>query len=135
MNEYCYAVDRGDLDGFANLFANSSFEVIGDPGGPMHGSEAVRRMLDNVTLYDGKPNTKHVMSNVQIEIDEQGQRAVAQCYITVFQAVPPDFPLQAIFMGHYTDSFDNADGQWRFSSRRISPDLIGDLSQHRADMA
>jgi hypothetical protein len=135
MNEYCYAVDRGDLDGFANLFANSSFEVIGDPGGPMHGSEAVRRMLDNVTLYDGKPNTKHVMSHVQIEIDEQGQRAVAQCYITVFQAVPPDFPLQAIFMGHYTDSFDNADGQWRFSSRRISPDLIGDLSQHRADMA
>ncbi|MCP4299162.1 MAG: hypothetical protein GY783_01135 [Gammaproteobacteria bacterium] len=30
MNEYCYAVDRGDLDGFANLFANSSFEIIGD---------------------------------------------------------------------------------------------------------
>lgn len=135
MNEYCYAVDRGDLDGFANLFTNSSFEIIGDPGGPMHGSEAVRRMLDNVTLYDGKPNTKHVMSNLQIDIDEPGHSAAAQCYITVFQAVPPDFPLQAIFMGHYTDRFDNADGQWRFSSRRISPDLIGDLSRHRADMA
>lgn len=135
MNEYCFAIDRGDLDGFANLFANSSFEIIGDPGGPMQGSEAVRRMLDNVTLYEGKPYTKHVMSNLQIDVDEQGQSAAAQCYITVFQAVPPDFPLQAIFMGHYTDKFDHVDGQWRFSSRRISPDLIGDLSQHRADMA
>lgn len=135
MNEYCYAIDRGDLDGFANLFANGSFEIIGDPGGPMLGAEPVRRMLDNVTLYEGKPNTKHVMSNVQIDIDEPGESAVAECYITVFQALPPDFPLQAIFMGHYTDTFDNADGQWRFASRRISADLIGDLSRHRADMA
>ena len=135
MNEYCYAVDRGDLDGFANLFANGSFEIIGDPGGPMRGAEAVRHMLDNVTLYDGKPNTKHVMSNIQIDVSEDGHSAVAECYITVFQALPPDFPLQPIFLGRYQDSFEEIDGTWRFSSRQISPDLIGDLSRHRADMA
>jgi len=135
MNEYCYAIDRGDLDGFANLFANGRFEIIGDPGGPMRGSEAVRRMLDNVTLYDGKPNTKHVMSNLQIDVSEDGRSAVAECYITVFQGLPPDFPLQPIFLGHYQDKFEEIDGAWRFSSRRISPDLIGDLSRHRADMA
>jgi len=135
MNEYCFSVDRGDLDGFAALFADASFEIIGDPAGPMQGSEPVRRMLDNVTLYDGKPLTKHVMSNLQIDVDEQGHAADAQCYITVFQAVPPDFPLQAIFMGHYRDRFELVDGSWRFSSRQISPDLIGDLGHHRADMA
>jgi hypothetical protein len=135
MNEYCYAIDRGDLDGFASLFANGSFAINGDPDGPMLGSEPVRRMLDNVTLYDGKPNTKHVMSNVQIDVSEDGHSAVAECYITVFQALPPDFPLQPIFLGHYQDSFEKADGTWQFTSRRISPDLIGDLSRHRADMA
>jgi hypothetical protein len=135
MNEYCYSIDRGDLDGFANLFANGSFEVIGDPAGPAIGAEAVRRVLDNVTLYDGKTHTKHVLSNVLIDVSEDGETAVAESYITLYQGLPPDFPLQAIFIGHYHDCFERASGEWQFASRRISPDLIGDLSRHRADMA
>ena len=134
MNEYCYSVDRGDLDGFAALFSHSSFEIIGDPGGPLQGSDAVRGMLRNVTLYDGKTHTKHLMSNVQIDVDAGRVSAKAQSYITLFQALP-DFPLQPIFIGHYFDEFERIGGQWRFRSRSISPDLVGDLSRHRADMA
>lgn len=134
MNEYCYSVDRGDLEAFAALFGHGSFEIIGDPGGPLEGSEAVLGMLRNVTLYDGKTHTKHVMSNVQIDVDEANASARAQSYITLFQALP-DFPLQPIFIGHYFDDFERVDGRWRFRRRRISPDLIGDLSRHRADMA
>jgi hypothetical protein len=135
MNEYCYSIDRGDLDGFADLFANGSFEVIGDPAGPAVGAGAVRRVLDNVTLYDGKTHTKHVLSNVLIDVSEDGETAVAESYITLYQGLPPDFPLQAIFIGHYHDCFERVSGDWQFASRRISPDLIGDLSRHRADMA
>ena len=135
LNDYCFRIDAGNLEAFANLFAHAVWEVVGDPAGPDQGADAVRRTLENVILYDGKPLTKHVMTNVQIEIDEDGQRAQAQCYITVFQAVPPDFPLQAIFAGHYRDQFEKIDGTWRFSERRISPDLIGDLGRHRSDMA
>lgn len=135
MNEYCYSVDRGDLDGFAGLFARGNFEIDGDPGGPMAGSESVRAMLDNVTLYDGVPLSKHVMSNVQIEVDEGSGTATAQCYISVFQAVPPDFPLQAIFMGHYHDRFEQDGSGWHFKHRLITNFLVGDLSRHRADMA
>ena len=69
LNEYCYSVDRGDLDGFARLFADGSFEIIGDPGGPLQGFDAVRAMLDNLALYDGKTLTKHVMTNVLIDIE------------------------------------------------------------------
>ena len=135
MNEYCYRIDAGDLKGFADLFEHGSFHVLGDPSGPDIGSAAVLETLQNVILYDGKPNTKHVMSNVQIDIDESGMQASAQCYITVFQALPPEFGLQAIFAGHYRDKFEKTDSGWRFVSRDISPDLIGDLSRHRADMA
>lgn len=132
MNEYCYRIDAGDLDGFAAMFEKSNFEIIGDPSGPMVGSAPVRAMLENVTLYDGKPQSKHVLSNVQIDVD--GDSATAQSYVTVMQALP-DFPLQAIFIGHYFDNFQKGDDGWYFTSRRISPDLIGDLSRHRADMA
>jgi hypothetical protein len=75
------------------------------------------------------------MSNVQIDIDESGEKARAQSYITVFQTIPPDFPLQAIFIGHYYDNFEKVASAWRFARREISPDLLGDLSFHRSDMA
>ncbi len=135
MNEYCYAVDAGDFEAFANLFEHGVFHVIGDPAGPLDGREAVLGLLQNVTLYDGKPLTKHVLSNVQIDVDEQNGEATAQSYITVFQAVPPDFPLQPIFIGHYRDKFEYTGSQWRFKNRSISPDMIGDISHHRSDMA
>jgi len=135
MNEYCYRIDAGDKEGFANLFDQGTFVLQGDPGGGDTGTAAVLKMLENVILYDGKTHTKHVMSNVQIDIDESGEKATAQSYVTVFQAVPPDFPLQAIFIGHYYDSFEKVASAWCFTRREISPDLLGDLSFHRSDMA
>lgn len=135
MNEYCYRIDAGDLQGFADLFRDADWEVLGDPAGPRHGSGAVLKALQNVTLYDGLTRTKHVMSNVDIQVDETQQRATARSYITLYQAVPPEFPLQAIFIGDYRDEFARVDGVWRFRRRQISADLIGDLRFHRADMA
>jgi hypothetical protein len=134
MNEYCYRIDAGDLEGFAALFEHGSFGILGDPAGPDVGKAAVLETLRNVILYDSKPRTKHVMSNVQIDVDGSGNEASAQCYITVFQAVPPEFPMQPIFGGHYRDRFVRLADGWHFAQREISPDLLGDLSRHRADM-
>ena len=134
MNEYCYCIDQGNLEGFAGLFEQGSFGVMGDPGGPCVGKEAVLEFLQNVILYDGKPQTKHVMSNVQIDVDEAAGEASAQSYIIVFQALE-NFPMQAIFGGHYHDRFTRSANGWAFASRDVSPDLLGDLSLHRSDMA
>ncbi|MFT5134666.1 MAG: hypothetical protein ACI9SC_003147 [Gammaproteobacteria bacterium] len=130
MNEYCYRIDNGDIKGFAELFSYASLGIVGSPTGPMKGKDEVFEFLNRVILYDGKPNTKHCMTNVQIDIDEPSGTAKTQSYVTVFQAVPPDFPLQAIFSGYYRDTFEKVDGNWRFSSRETSPDLIGDFSFH-----
>jgi hypothetical protein len=135
MNEYCYRIDAGDIEGFASLFERGSFHVLGDPSGPDVGKDAVLETLQNVILYDGRPRTQHVMSNLLIDVNESGIEATAQCYITVFQALPPDFPMQPIFGGHYHDRFARDESGWHFASREISPDLLGDLSRHRADMA
>lgn len=133
MNQYCYRIDAGDLQGFADLFSQGTWLVRGDASGGDTGADAVMETLSNIILYDGKPNTKHVMSNIQIEVNPDGRSAQAQCYITVNQAVPPDFPLQPIFIGHYYDSFNCVEDNWHFTLRDICPDLAGDLSRHRAD--
>jgi hypothetical protein len=135
MNEYCYRIDAGDKLGFAQLFEHGTFLLRGDPDGGLTGTQALLSMLENVILYGGKPQTKHVMSNESIEVHPDGKTASAQCYIAVYQALPPDFPLQPIFMGHYFDRFEKVGSEWRFKRREISPDLIGDLSRHRSDMA
>jgi SnoaL-like domain len=135
MNEYCYRIDLGDLEGFAALFGNGSLAVTGDPNGPYIGRQGVMKLAENVILYESKPQTKHVMTNVQIDVADSGTEAAAQCYVIVFQALPPEFPMQAIFGGHYHDRFVKREQVWSFASREISPDLLGDLSRHRADMA
>lgn len=132
LAEYCDSVDRGDLDGFAGLFAEGEWGIAGDLAA---GAAAVRAVLDNVIIYEGTPNTRHLMSNVQIAVAENGESATARCCITVMQCVPGDFPLQAIFIGTYHDKLRKRDGRWQFVERVIVPDLVGDMSRHRSDMA
>ena len=75
------------------------------------------------------------MSNVAIKINEIASSASAQCYLTVSQAVPPDLPLQAIFIEHYQDKFARDDAGWYFTHRLITRVLVGNLSFHRAEMS
>jgi len=132
MGEYCDSIDRGDLRGCADLFAQGAWGIEGDLA---VGSDAVYGVLENVTLYEGRPLTRHLFSNVRIRVADDGGSATALSVITVMQCIPDDFPMQAIFIGSYHDTFVCEAGTWRFSERRIVPDLVGDLSRHRNDMA
>ena len=135
LNAYCFTIDAGEIEEFSQLFANGYWGVVGDPAGFAHGAPAVANVLENVILYDGKPLTRHLLTNVDIHIADDGRTATAQSYITVMQAVPPDFPLQTIFVGRYCDRFQCRDGEWFFEAREIHPELMGDLSRHRGDMS
>lgn len=132
MKSYCDTIDDGDFEACSELFREGAWGI---EGALVKGSEAVFGELQNVTLYDGRPLTRHLMSNVHVEIATGEATATASSCLTVMQAVPPNFPLQAIFIGSYADYFEKHDGFWRFVERRIKPDLIGDMSHHRADMA
>src|SRR4029077_4197054 len=95
---------------------------------PLHGTAAVRRLYDAIILYDGSPCTRHVVTNLVVEL-RGADRAGARSYFTVFQG-RPDFPLQPIIVGRYHDAFARVDGAWRFADSVILSDLIGDLSRH-----
>jgi SnoaL-like domain len=95
------------------------------------GRDAIEKMLrDSLIVHDdGTPKTKHVTTNVAIEVDEAAGTAVSSSYFTAHQALP-DLALQPIVSGRYQDRFERHDGQWRFAERRVRTDLLGDVSRH-----
>lgn len=128
---YAYAerIDAGDLAGVAELFAHGRIQAA--PEIVFEGSEAVRAMYDGATrLYeDGSPRTRHVTTNVAIEVDDEAGTASSRASYTVFQQTD-ELPLQAIIVGRYRDTFHQVDGRWCFDTREVLVDLTGDLSHH-----
>lgn len=127
---YTYAerMDAGDLDGVARLFDQATYRS--QAGTEYSGSAVLLEVLHRmVILYDGVPRTKHVTTNVIVEVDDRQGTATARSYYTVFQAADR-LPLQAIIAGRYHDRFERDGGTWRFADRFIFVDLVGDLSKH-----
>lgn len=131
VHGYAERIDAGDFAGVADLLADADLTADGQPV-PVRGREAVLRRYEGTTRRydDGTPRTRHVTTNLVVEVDESAGTAAARSYYTVLQAVPPDFPLQAIICGRYRDRFTCVGGGWRFAARHIAVDLIGDLSHH-----
>ena len=128
---YAYAerIDAGDLAGVAELFRHGRIQAA--PGVLIEGPDAVRKLYEGATrLYeDGTPRTRHVTTNVAVEVDDDAGTATARSYYTVFQQ-SDELPLQPIIAGHYHDSFHRVDGRWAFDTREMFVDLTGDLSKH-----
>ena len=125
---YADAFDRGDFDTAVGLFEHAGVRVNGTAE-ELRGA-AVRSLLtDMVQLHNGIPQTKHVTTNVTVEIGDDGLSATARSYYTALQALP-GFALQPILAGRWHDRLMKVDGQWRIVNRVIYPDLIGDVSHH-----
>jgi 3-phenylpropionate/cinnamic acid dioxygenase small subunit len=128
---YTYAerIDAGDLAAVAELFRHGRIEAA--PGVIVEGAEKVRRLYEGSTrLYeDGTPRSRHVTTNVIIEVDDDAGTAAARASYVVFQQTD-ELPLQAIIAGRYRDTFHRVDGHWCFDTRQMLVDLTGDLSKH-----
>jgi len=128
---YTYAerLDAGDFDGVAALFAQATFRSDRHPDVRRGSQEVLEVYRSTVALYDGSPCTKHVTTNVIIEVDAGGTTAAARAYFSVLQA-RPELPLQVIIAGRYHDRFASLNGAWHFTDRLIYVDLVGDLRFH-----
>lgn len=127
--EYAARLDAGDLAGMAALFADATYGS-GD-GEPLRGAAAVERAQRAlVILYDdGTPRTRHLTTNLRLEVDAGAGRATCRSLFTVLQQAPGR-PIEPIVSGRYDDDFVREDGAWRFAARRIHVDMVGDLSRH-----
>jgi len=137
LYRYAEAMDRGDFAAVAGLFRHARIRVGPGDDGFLDAAAMLELWENNVIRYaDGTPRTKHVTTNVIVEVEPDGGRAASRSYYTVFQQVDRG-PLQPIISGRYHDRFEQADGEWRFTERDYTlVDLVGDLSQHlRIDVA
>ena len=128
---YCERIDVGDFAGVGALFEHGA---LADEAGHelARGSEAVTAFYATGTkLHDGSPRTKHLVTNVILDVDEDAGTAAARSSYLVLQQVQEE-PLQPIITGRYHDTFERADAGWRFVERRFLVDLVGDLSRHLA---
>jgi uncharacterized protein (TIGR02246 family) len=132
---YTYAerIDAGDFAGVAEVFADATltFEGFGDA---VAGREAIEALYTRTTrrYEDGTPRTKHVMTNVMVDVDDDGKRASSRSYFTVLQAVPGELALQPVIAGRYrhTYTYDDDEKRWRVATMHITIDLMGDLGHH-----
>lgn len=131
LHDYAARIDAGDFAGVGALFADGAI-AMADGTRIAEGAEAVEALYVATTRRyddDGTPHTKHVTTNISVDLDDAGERAVVRSYFTVFQGLA-DFPLQAIISGRYEDLVERVDGAWAFRERRMHPELYGDLSRH-----
>ena len=127
---YAECVDAADFDGIGELFEHGSITNEGHPG-VVEGRGAVRALYERANRVhdDGTLRTRHLTTNLLVDVDEQADRATARSAFVVFQATPR-LPLQAIVAGRYHDDFERVDGTWRFRRRHILLDQVGDVSEH-----
>ncbi|HTK14920.1 MAG TPA: nuclear transport factor 2 family protein [Acidimicrobiia bacterium] len=130
MYHYAECVDAADFDGIAGLFVHGRITNEGVDGA-IEGSEAVRALYagTNRVHADGTLRTRHLTTNVIVDIDEISGSATARSAFVVFQQTP-ELPLQPIVAGRYRDEFARAGNEWRFDRRHIFVDQIGDVREH-----
>lgn len=129
VHSYARLLDSGDLDGVAGLFEHATWRSAANDT-VLRGTAEARSVYDRVHLYDGSPRTKHLITNLTIELEPGAETASGQCSYTVLQGIVPGEPIRPILSGQYHDRFEKADGTWRFADRLFIVDLVGDLSRH-----
>jgi 3-phenylpropionate/cinnamic acid dioxygenase small subunit len=126
---YAELIDTGDFDGVGGLLGDALVTAEGSDVS-WRGAQAITEMYVGSTRRhaDGTPRTKHVTTNLVIEIDDTREHATCRSYYTVLQQTD-DLALQPVIAGRYHDEF-RRDVQWRFTRRHLIVDLAGDLAHH-----
>ena len=130
MYRYAEYVDAADFAGIGALFAKGEMTTRGMPGAIV-GAEAVAKLYTHTNKVhpNGTLLTRHLTTNVIVDIDEVADSATARSSFVVFQATPT-VRLQPIVAGRYRDTFARNDGEWHFSQREMGVEQIGDVSDH-----
>lgn len=132
MYTYAECVDLARFDELGELFSHGvlTSTSAADPDDGMSGDDvAAFYRATNKVHGDGTLRTRHVASNVIVDVAEDGQTATARSYFAVHQGTDA-LALQPIVAGRYHDDFALVDGEWRFACRMVIVDQIGDMREH-----
>ncbi|MGW0789458.1 nuclear transport factor 2 family protein [Streptomyces sp. NPDC002911] len=126
---YSHLVDEGDFAEFGALFETAEF-VSGEVS--LRGGKAIEDLISSMLVVhdDGTLRTRHITTNILIEVNEDDDSAEARSYYNILQAVPGLLPLQMVAGGRYRDRFERREGTWTFARREVTIDFTGDTRYH-----
>lgn len=133
VHRYAQHVDAGELEDAAALFTHAQINLRTTDGNEITDASGLLEHWRRVAILydDGTPRTKHIMTNLIIEVSDDGDWATCSSYYTVLQ-VDRSGAMAVILAGRYLDQFQCSDGEWRFSAREYCPaNFVGDVSRHR----
>ena len=129
---YTECVDQANFSGLSALFAHGQIRSMDmEDGAKGIVGAAVGEFYKSVNRVhsDGTLRTRHLTTNVRIDIDEDADSATARSYFVVLQATDK-LPFQPIVGGRYEDRFERVDGKWRFADRMMLVDQVGNVEEH-----
>ena len=124
VHTYARLLDTGDIDAVAALFEHATWRSLPD-GSVLRGSTAVRPVYEDLLARGGDNHTKHLITNLSVALAPGATTATSHCYWTVLERTPGQ-PIGIGPSGQYTDTFEKAEGGWRFTDRLITVDLTGE---------
>jgi 3-phenylpropionate/cinnamic acid dioxygenase small subunit len=134
--QYAYAVDSGDFAAVGDFYDGVTtrvFDADGAPTGDEHTrtTAEVQRFYEEIITVDaaGRPNTQHLISNVQVDVAADCQSATARSTFTVLNQAAGG-AIEVIITGSYVDRFERLDHSWRLRERDEHMGLVGDLGHH-----
>lgn len=123
LSAYCFYVDDGEFDKWADLFSEDAVFDAG-PQGKTQGRAAIRDFIAKAVPLKGEgPARKHCTMNSMIQLN--GTEAKVDSYIIVVREAEQG--IMTSLAGRYEDLLVKQDDTWRFKVRKIHFDITGDL--------
>ncbi len=113
---YNHAIDFGDPEAWAGTFTEDGI-FNGGPQ-PVTGHEALAQF--SAGFGTSMAGARHWTNNHVVDGD--GEEATHSCYLDLVQSKDGG---SSIVSGVYNDTLKKVDGQWRFTSRTVTPDAKG----------
>jgi ketosteroid isomerase-like protein len=128
VHSYALLLDGGDTEAVVALFEHSTLRS--EPNGSvLRGSDEIRPVYERLKV-DGAPRTKHLLTNLTVDVEAASSSAASHCYWTVLREVPTG-GIDVMLSGQYVDRFEKVNGRWRFADRLIRVDLGGGQEDDR----
>jgi uncharacterized protein (TIGR02246 family) len=127
MARYIFALDWRDAEGYAATFTEDGTLNYG--GGQAVGREAIAAMVEGLKEREAaaaaedtsgvrRPRTQHFVTNIVLDIADDGQSAKGWAYWVAMSNNNPERAAQVSSYGHYIDELRKVDGAWLFVSRQ-----------------
>jgi uncharacterized protein (TIGR02246 family) len=113
--DYGLALDAGDFDRYASLFAESGTIALG-PMGRATGRAAIKELMER-TMRGRVGQSLHIVSSPQITFDDSGDTAHSQVMWTVVHRDEVGQP-RLTMMGRHQDELVRENGRWKIARRR-----------------